>query len=451
VKRWCAALLVAAACRKPTPPEPATQQGIVVLPPAPVKVKLPRLDPAASVVSVECGESRGTGFFVSETQVLTRASFLCEGDEALRLKLSDERTLLGKVKWKDEGLNAAVIEAQGGEGYPLPLGDASAVAFNGMLSKGKLLDDAYSELARFHFVVEGTLAEGSPVLDEDGRAVAMAARALDENRVLALPLPVLVGSGIKAPSPRWSEVEARARPVAEAELRSAGEALSRAMLATAVLDAEGALFALVLRRDATAASLTLSVGDCRVEVQGVPWVPFDEGAALDLPSRRLFKYLGRSRLDDPLVMAQLRLEGCPTRPGDKVRLGDQGTYFEQAAVGRVTRTLQGTHSMVAVPAAPVAEERSDEALWRRRYAEAHKRVADVERELEEERHFIHQSDRRGSDPRMPWRLTPAEIERYDAAKTKLARADELRAQARAALDELDRQAANAAVPLEWRR
>jgi hypothetical protein len=266
-----------------------------------------------------------------------------------------------------------------------------------------------------------------------------------------VPLPVLVGSGIKAPSLRWPEVEARARPVAEAELRSAGEALARAMVATAVLDAEGGLFALVLRRDATAASLTLSVGTCRVDVQGVPWVEFDESAALDLTSRRLFNYLGRSKLDDPLMMAQLKLEGCPSKPGDVVKLGEHGTPFEQAVVGRVTRTLQATRPMVALPAAAVAEGRSDEASWRRRYAEAHKHIADVEREIEEERRFIQQSDRRGNDPRMPWRLAPAEIERYDAAKAKLARADELRAQARAALDELDRQAANAAVPLEWRR
>lgn len=452
MKRWLVALLVAAACRKPSAPEPPQQQPVVVVPPAPVKVKLPKLDPAASVVSVECGESSGTGFFVSETQVLTRAAFLCEGDEALRLKLSDERTLLGKVRWKDEGLNAAVVEAEGGEGYPLPLGDAAAVALSGLLAKGKLEDDAYSELARFHFVVEGSFAEGSPVLDEDGRAVAMVGRALDERRVLALPLPVLVGSGIKAVSERWPEVEARARPAAEAERASAHEVLSRGVLATAVLDADDKLFALMVRRSDVAPSrFTLSVGTCSSELAGIAWVPLDASAAVDLPSRRLVAYLERAEPQGRLVMAMLELEGCRVKPGEPVKVGEGETYFEQVRVGRAKRTLQATRVPVELPVARVAAPRADEEEWRRRYADARRRLADVERDLEEERRFIEQADRRGSDPRMPWHLTPAEMTRYDAAKAKLARADELRAQARAQLDELDRQAANAAVPLEWRR
>jgi hypothetical protein len=398
--------------------------------------------------------------------VLTRARFLCDGAQALQLKLADERTLLGKVRWKDEALDAAIIEAEGGEGVALPPGDAAAATLSGLLLKGKLENDALSELARFHFAVEfpGTVPpEGSPVVDDSGHVIAMVGRALDEHRVLALPLPVVAqaGASLTVPAARWAEVEARAQPAAEAEVETAREALSRVMLATAVVDAQGGLFVMVLHRTGAGVRFSLSVGGCRAQVSEAPWVPFDARDAVDVASRRLFAYLARAKLDSGLSMAVLQLGGCEKVESEApVRVGD--TLFEQGRVGHVARRLEAT--MAAAPAAPGMDEvaavpapaRGDdlsiERQWRQRYRDAQKHIADVEKSLVEDREYIRWADHRGNDRRFPmWQLTPDERQRYDAAKERLTHADELRAQAKEQLDQLDHDAANAAVPLEWRR
>jgi hypothetical protein len=95
---------------------------------------------------------------------------------------------------------------------------------------------------------------------------------------------------------------------------------------------------------------------------------------------------------------------------------------------------------------------TEEQDWRRRYREVKRHIADVERSIADDARFIDYADHRGNDVRMPyWRLSAEERQRYDAAKERLKHSDELREKARAELEALDHEAANAAVPLEWRR
>jgi hypothetical protein len=462
MRAWLALALLAA-CQKPSAPAPGPAPvADVPVPAAPGKK--PGLDVAASVVEVPCADSQGVGFFVSESQVVTRFHFICSGDEALRVKLPDGRTLLGKLRWKDETLDAAMIEVEGGDGEPLAVGDASVVVLSGLLKDAKLKDDAVSELARLHFAVEYADVvppEGSPVVDEQGQVIAMVARKLEGKRALVLPLPVLAEAGatLTVPKARWNEIEARARPAAEAEVTAAREALSRAVVASAVLDSDGNLFALVVRQqNLSGGSFKLTAGSCTMEISTTAWVPFDVRDAIDLSSKRLFSYFARARLDAGLVTGVMRLDGCKAKRGTGLMAGEGKTAFELAVVGQLDRTLTATMPSVAPAALPAPVGRrererlpTEEQDWRRRYREVRRHIADVERSIEDDKRFIDYADHHGNDVRMPmWRLSPAERQRYDETKERLKHSDELRDNAHAELDALDHEAANAAVPLEWR-
>jgi hypothetical protein len=92
-----------------------------------------------------------------------------------------------------------------------------------------------------------------------------------------------------------------------------------------------------------------------------------------------------------------------------------------------------------------AEERS----WRSRFANARQRLADVEAAVTRAQQTVTRLD--GAVGSGRFQLTPAGVSAYENAKATLSSAEAARARAQDDMHDLDRQAANASVPLEWRR
>ncbi len=475
--RWAlivAVAIVAASCRKPAGDTPTPSPGPVEAPPlqavGPAPTHRLQLDPNVSRVTVQCGDATGgTGFFFAPSRVLTRADFVCETREPPSVKLPDGRTQLGKVLWRDDVLNAAIVEVPEGTGEPLPLGDSAATALSGLLKTGKLADDVYSELARHHFVITypGPLpAEGSPVLDADGNVIAMVGRSLDESNVLGLPLPVIAEAGgpMAGAWQKWPQLEARARPQAEAELAAAREAMHGVLLAGAVVDSERRLFVMLARvNDSRVGPFTVSMEGCthNLESRNLAWAPLDSSAGIDPTTRRMFSYLHRTKLDANALMSLVPIDACKVGPGTVVTIDN--TRFRRATVRQVDHALEATAAQAEVPvpappSAPAMDNRyaapSDaEQQWRERYARTRQHIIDVDAQVESAREFVARADARVGS-RSPafaqYALSPMEKDHYAQAKQTVERGEQLKAEARAELDELDRQAANGSVPLEWR-
>jgi hypothetical protein len=113
--------------------------------------------------------------------------------------------------------------------------------------------------------------------------------------------------------------------------------------------------------------------------------------------------------------------------------------------------LQGVGVAIKdVPPSPPSPPQSDEPQWRRRFREARARIDGFDGRLERAKEIVGQSDyaalmKLGSDIRVP---VP---EGYEDAKRLVDNPEQERQAGLDALQDLEREAANAGVPLEWRR
>ena len=81
-----------------------------------------------SIVALQCGDSRGAGFFISEDLVVTNAHVTCAGKQMINVRLNDGREVLGVVKTRDAWIDVATVEVAASNVAPLPIGDPLALA-----------------------------------------------------------------------------------------------------------------------------------------------------------------------------------------------------------------------------------------------------------------------------------------------------------------------------------
>jgi hypothetical protein len=107
------------------------------------------------------------------------------------------------------------------------------------------------------------------------------------------------------------------------------------------------------------------------------------------------------------------------------------------------------HPRPAMPEAP-APEPSNEAAWRRRFHDARERIDGFEMRVAKAQEIVGKADYgktlEGATG-LPSHFPPG----YEDAKQLLEHADEEREAGKRALEDLEHEAANAGIPLEWRR
>lgn len=82
-----------------------------------------------SIVSLRCGNSIGSGFFVAADLVMTNAHVLCGGTSSpVTIVFSDGRRATGTPSRIDERLDLALVQVAGETGPPLELGDAGTLS-----------------------------------------------------------------------------------------------------------------------------------------------------------------------------------------------------------------------------------------------------------------------------------------------------------------------------------
>jgi hypothetical protein len=81
-----------------------------------------------SIVSLTCGQSIGSGFFVTGERLLTNEHVLCPGEETIRVHFPDGRELTGDVISRNADLDIALVEVGGAAVEPLTLGDAAVLS-----------------------------------------------------------------------------------------------------------------------------------------------------------------------------------------------------------------------------------------------------------------------------------------------------------------------------------
>lgn len=448
---WVLCVLVAGCRREEPVPPPA----VVAEAPAKRPAAAP-VDRSASLVTLVCPEHEAMGFFFTPSRVLTRAHALCE---APKVRLHDGRTLLGVVKTVQRELDLAELEVAGGEGEPLPLGDSRTVHETDDVTVpgsglGTVRSVTASRLGVPHYEVafERVPAEGAPLVDAQGHAIAVVA-----GDSLALPVEALEASRA------WLELERRAKPAIAAEARKVKKALERPGLAAALLGTDGRLRAIVLSRTAGAAPLTFRLKDCARTVMPA-WEPFRVAAWFEPRGRTLFAYLDKHDLDIGLSMSTVEVpsSGCPAT---ELVLDGADPLFATAPITKTAQPMTVTSAAPAVPtvvpvpvgaqpaeaSAPVADER----VWRDRFRALRSEQEKLETELRDKQRFIEQCDR--GVRRTSFRsgammvLSPEDRDRYDQYKRDLDNADADRAAFQRKLDDLEREASNASVPREWRR
>ena len=160
----------------------------------------------ASVVSVRCAQSLGSGFFVTPSDILTNAHVLCPEEDSMRVVTSDGLTAEASVVRRDDKLDLALVHVTGLKGAPLDLVDSTSLHIGAALSmvgspkgldftthKGNL-----SFLGRYRLGVAYLQVDiavnpgnsGGPVLNESGQVVGVMSMMLTNANSIGLALPI---------------------------------------------------------------------------------------------------------------------------------------------------------------------------------------------------------------------------------------------------------------------
>jgi hypothetical protein len=247
------------------------------------------------------------------------------------------------------------------------------------------------------------------------------------------------------------------------------------VLAAAVVDARGRLFVQVLQRgEATGQPLVVKLEaaqKCEVKRQPGRWEDVRTNAALDPQSQQLFAYLEKHGLAFEVRSAFIEVVAADCAGlepkswvGAQASLKQGDPRYSQVLVARSALKLElltdGPGAAPVVTARPSTPEYKPQATsgteqeWRERFREARRRIDRVEEELREKKRFVQMMDGRAAarlahQRQVTW--DPEEMEKYERYKRDLAQAETVRADARRALEDVERAAANAAVPFEWRK
>lgn len=225
-----------------------------------------------SIVSLSCGQSVGSGFFVTEEQLLTNAHVLCSGNERLQVHFSDGSQMAGEVIDRDEDHDLALVRVAGATAEPLALGDAADLrAGEEVVIIGTPLGMSYtvhegivSHAARNLFGVAYIQVDaninpgnsGGPLIDKHGKVVGVISMQVQGASGLGFALPINYafrdGLGfveeLEEDPSRWGEIlrqidEAEQRDIAEAE-----RAFIQPGVAQAMVETGNVLLVVILRR-----------------------------------------------------------------------------------------------------------------------------------------------------------------------------------------------------------
>ncbi|MBL8957857.1 MAG: trypsin-like peptidase domain-containing protein [Myxococcaceae bacterium] len=348
--------------------------------------------------------------------------------------------MLAKVRAKQKELDVAELEVVGGEGEPVPLApplepkETDDVTVPGCC-EGTIRSVARTRLGVPHFEVafDRLPKPGSVVIDAQGRAVG-----LTTDETLVQPFEV-------------APLEERAKAAVAQEVSALRRALQQPVLAAALVDANGALHAVLLSR--TKVDEVKLEGGCTVSPS---WEPFRMTAWFDAAERELFQFIDKHDLDIGLFMSTVAVT-CGGGGATELKLEGAAGQIE---VSKTDQVMTATAKEGAPPPKPLprppakALTSADEQLWRSRYRALRDGREQLERTLREKQRFIDDADtatrRRGMRDGYP-PLTPDERVRYDQYRRDLEQAEEQRAVFRRMEDDLEREASSVSVPREWRR
>jgi S1-C subfamily serine protease len=203
-------------------------------------------DAVQSVVSVRCGKSLGSGFFVSPHTVVTNHHVLCPEDERPRLVLANGTEASAAVVAGDEKHDLALLSTQV-EGRPLQLADAASAELGSQVAiignpqgldftvhRGTLSFVGRATGGVGYLQIDGSINPGNsggPVLDARGRVIGVVnARlrnadgigfAVPANYLVAGPQPLWKDGPRSLLTEAWADFDRRTRDSEGAPLTSA--------------------------------------------------------------------------------------------------------------------------------------------------------------------------------------------------------------------------------------
>jgi serine protease Do len=167
------------------------------------------------MVTLRCGSSLGSGFFVSQDLVLTDARLTCPPGEPFHAVFANGRESAAAPEQEDGWLGLGLVRVPRANAEPLPLGDSTAlrpgdhVVFVGAPAGAEpaVYEGTVSHGARSVFGIAflkidkasgGLGAGGGPLLDMHGRVVGIVSPQLETSGGLGFVLPINYAySGIK--------------------------------------------------------------------------------------------------------------------------------------------------------------------------------------------------------------------------------------------------------------
>jgi len=195
---------------------------------------------APSTVSLTCGQSVGSGFFVAADTVLTNAHVLCAEGDSVQVHFPDGRELAGSVRQRDADVDLAIVHVPGANAVPLTLADATG------LRTGERIVVIGTPLGMAQTVHEGIVSHfgrnlfgvsyiqvdanvnpgnsGGPLLNQRGEVVGVVSMKNAAGEGLGFALPINYAYAAETPlvhasipvSAEWRQVVAR---TAEEEAR----------------------------------------------------------------------------------------------------------------------------------------------------------------------------------------------------------------------------------------
>jgi hypothetical protein len=269
-----------------------------------------------SIVSLTCGQSVGSGFFVTVDQLLTNAHVLCPNRDTIRVHFADRRELTGDVLNRDEDLDLALVSVPGAAAAPLALGDAAALRAGAkvvMIGTPLGMDQTVHEgivshAARNLFGVAYIQVDanvnpgnsGGPLINTHGEVVGVVSMQVQGASGLGFALPINYAFGerfVEGPqidASRWTEVMRQVREAEQREIAAAAEAFVQPGVFQASAQRGYILVVFILRRapfpPSPGEEIPFSVMRDGMTVCGgmMPiseWVPFDSASpeAAELP------------------------------------------------------------------------------------------------------------------------------------------------------------------------
>jgi serine protease Do len=462
----------------PEPPPP----GVVAPAPAatvPKELALDRKKVSSSVVQLACDRQLGAGFFIESDRVLTNAHVVCGDATLVKVQLPDGRNLMGKVVKRDDWLDYAVVEVAGASVEPLKLGDSTKLTEGEPIAlvgspqglsftwhEGKVSYVGRNLLGIGYVQIDASVNPGNsggPLVNAAGEAVGIVSMKVTAVDGIGLVLPIEYFSPPEGEAlGRWNDELKKIAHANDAEVAQAAATLEKPLLLQAAIVRDGVSVRVLARAQQSLPS-NLDF-ELRVEGKAVcsERTPVQQWVAIDQMLRDHPELLTRKRQvawelksgalkDVHGAAAVVSLKSCElaalTKDPELV-LG--GGAEGQDRLQLPLEQVKGLKGATPPPRAPVAVKTEDEpsdavriaregeqrAHWKSLFVQARERVEAAQRERDDAQHWV---DSGGPE----WL--------FQRNRRLLAKAEEKVHDAEEAEHDLEKQAAEQAIPLEWRR